>query len=112
MLAIIYLAAATYFGDCLCRRFFRFVSLQHRLATSFLVGLLFSTWITFLAAVVFHSASQPLVAANLLFLIIFAATVYLTWRFAARNEHALRERPASANKWDLVWLAGLLVFAC
>lgn len=111
MLAIIYLAAATYFGDCICRRFFRFVSLQQRLATSFLVGLLFSSWITFLAAVVFHSASQPLVAANLLFLIVFAATAYLSWRYPARNEHALRDRATGSIKWDLVWLAGLTVFA-
>src|SRR2546423_5815675 len=111
MLAIIYLAAATYFGDCICRRFFRFISLQHRLATSFLVGLLFTTWLPLLAAVVFHSAGQPLVLANLAFLVTFAATAFLTWRYASRNEDVLRTRPATANKWNLVWLAGFLLFA-
>ncbi len=111
MLAIIYLAAATYFGDCICRRFFRFISLQQRLATSFLVGLLFSTWITFLAAVIFHGSRQPLVLGNLAFLIVLGATAYLTRRFPTTNEDVPRNRPAGSNRWDLVWLAGFALFA-
>src|SRR5438128_7106577 len=111
MLAIIYLAAATYFGDCICRRFFHFVSLQQRIATSFLVGLIFSTWITFLAAVGFHRFSQPLVAANSVFLALAAASAYLTWRFPARPKAAFVDRPAGSHMWDIVWLAGFLIFA-
>ena len=114
MLAIVYLAAATYFGDCICRRFFSFVSLQQRIATSFLVGLL-STWITFLAAVGFHRFSQPLVAANLVFFALAAASAYLTWRFPVRPKdrpkEALVDRPAGSRKWDALWLAGFLIFA-
>ena len=111
MLAIIYLAAATYFGDCICRRFFRLISLQQRLATSFLVGLLFSTWITFLAAVAFHGARQPLVLGNLVFLVVLGGTTWLTWRLAPRKEEEAPNRPSGSNKLDLVWLAGFALFA-
>ena len=47
----------------------------------------------------------------LVVLVTFAATAFLTWRYASRNEDVLRTRPATANKWDLVWLAGFLLFA-
>src|SRR5213080_2437230 len=104
MLAILYLVAATCFGDLICRRVFRFISLQQRLATSFLVGLLFSTWITFLAAVVFHGSRQPLVLGNLVFLIVLGGTGFLNWRFPPRDEDGPRHRSAGSNQWDLVWL--------
>jgi len=112
MLAILYLAAATYFGDCICRRYFRFVSLQHRIATSFLVGLLLSTWITFLAAVAFHRLGHPLILGNITFMILFGAAVYLTRRSPPRpvDEEPLL-RPAGSLRWDLVWLAGFLAIA-
>jgi hypothetical protein len=111
MLAIIYLAAATYFGDCISRRFFRFVSLQHRIATSFLIGLLSSTWITFLAAVAFHRLAQPLLAANLIFLMIFAGAAYLGWRFPIRSKDEQPTRSPGTLTWDVVWIAGFLTFA-
>lgn len=111
MLAILYLVAATYFGDCICRRFFRFISIQHRLATSFLVGLLLSTWITFLAAVAFNWLGQPLIAANLIFLLLFAAVFY----FSRRSPAPVTEepvRPPGSHKWDMAWLSAFAVFAC
>lgn len=111
MLAILYLAAATYFGDLVCRRFFRFISLQHRIATAFLVGLLLSTWITFLAAVAFHGMGQPLIAANVIFLVMFVVAVFLTQRWPAQREHDSSIRPAGTLRWDLVWLSAFLVFA-
>lgn len=111
MLAIIYLAAATYFGDCICRRFFRFISLQHRIATSFLVGVLLSTWMTFLAAIAFHKTSQPLIAANLVFLLLFIAVVLITRRWAAKMENERLTRPAGTLRWDLIWLGASLIFA-
>ena len=111
MLAIIYLATATYFGDCICRRFFRFISLQHRIATSFLVGLLLSTWITFLAAIAFHKTSQPLIAANLLFLLLFVVLVLLTRRWPAKVANERLTRPKGTMTWDLVWLGSFMVFA-
>ena len=111
MLAIIYLAAATYFGDCICSRFFRFISLQHRIATAFLVGLLLSTWITFLAATAFHKSHQPLIAANLVFLVLFIAVVLLAWRWPAKMENEQLTRPPGALPWDLIWLGAFLIFA-
>src|SRR5687767_3236539 len=111
MLAIIYLVAATYFGDCICRRFFRFVSLQHRIATAFLVGLLLSTWITFLAAIGFHKISQPLIAANLVFLVVFIGVVLRTRRWPAQMENGQLTRPKGTIRWDLIWLGAFLIFA-
>ena len=109
MLAIIYLAAATYFGDCICRRFF--ISLQHRIATAFLVGVLLSTWITFLAAVALHKISQPLIGANLVFLILFIGVVLVTWRWPAKIDSERLTRPGGTLRWDLVWLGAFLIFA-
>jgi hypothetical protein len=111
MLAILYLAAATYFGDCICRRLFRFISLQHRIATSFLVGVLLSTWITFLAAIAFHRISQPLIAANLAFLLLFVAVVLITRRWPAQIENERLTRPPGRMRWDLIWLGAFLIFA-
>lgn len=111
MLAIIYLAAATYFGDCICRRFFRFISLQHRIVTAFLVGLLLSTWITFLAAIGLHKTSQPLIAANLVFLLLFIGVVLLTRRWPAKMDSERLTRPEGTLRWDLIWLAAFLIFA-
>ena len=111
MLAIIYLAAIIYFGDCICRRFFRFISIQHRVATAFLVGLLLSTWITFLAAIAFHKTSRPLIAANVVFLLLFVAVVLITRRWPAKMENAQLTRPTGTMRWDLVWLGAFLIFA-
>lgn len=112
MLAILYLAAATYFGDCISRRYFRFISLQHRLATSFLVGLLLSTLITFLSATALQRVAHPLVAGNIIFLFSFVAVVFVTRRYPPRPLTGERfPRPAGSVKWDLVWLGAFLVFA-
>ena len=49
MLALIYLALAIYIDDFLCRRFYRFVSIDHRSAAAVITGLLISSWFTYLA---------------------------------------------------------------
>src|SRR5690348_14824241 len=77
MLAFIYLGIAFYFGDRLCRRFYGFVSLPHRWAAAVLVGLLVSSWSTYLVALAFKSASDPLLWGNL----FFAAAVIGFGRF-------------------------------
>ena len=112
MLAIIYLAVSTYLGDLVCCRFFRFISIQHRLATGFLVGLLISTWITFVAAVVFHGISQPLVAANLAFVVLFGVVVLVSRRWPNKNVEIDSVRPGGNQLSDSLWLAACLVFAC
>src|SRR5262245_57112259 len=110
MIAIVYLVAATYFGDLICRRFFRFTSIQQRVATGFLVGLLLSTWITFLAAVLFHGTSQPLIAANLGFVLIFGAVALASRRWPVRSNDDYSLRPPGHEYWDFVWLGAVLVF--
>jgi len=77
MLALIYFILAICVGDFLCRRFYRFVSVAHRCAAAILVGLLVSSWFTYLAALAFAWTAKPLLWANLLFLV--AVLALLTW---------------------------------
>src|SRR6266496_525691 len=77
MLALIYFGLAICLGDFLCRRFYQFVSVAHRLAAAVLVGLLVSSWFTYLAGLAFAWASRPLLWGDLLFFI--AAVALLSW---------------------------------
>src|SRR6266481_5075313 len=77
MLALIYFALAVSVGDFLCRRFYRFESVAHRCAAAILVGLLVSSWFTYLAGLAFFWASRPLVWGNLLYFV--AAIAVLSW---------------------------------
>src|SRR6266516_5935244 len=77
MLALIYFGLAICLGDFLCRRFYQFVSVAHRIAAAVLVGLLVSSWFTYLAGLAFAWASRPLLWGNLLFFI--AAVALLSW---------------------------------
>ena len=77
MLALIYFAVAACVGDFLCRRFYQFESVAHRCAAAILVGLLASSWFTYLAGLAFFWTSRPLLWANLLFFV--AAIAVLSW---------------------------------
>src|SRR5438128_1475057 len=77
MLALIYLGLAICVGDFLCRRFYQFVSIAHRWAAAILVGVLVSSWFTYLAGLAFFWASRPLVWGNLLFFV--TAIALLAW---------------------------------
>jgi hypothetical protein len=77
MLALIYFWCAVSVGDFFCRHFYRFVSVTHRCAAAVLVGLLISTWFTYLAGLAFAWTSRPLLWANLLFFL--AVLALLTW---------------------------------
>jgi hypothetical protein len=107
MLAVLYLAAMTYFGDRICRSFYRFISIQHRLATAFLVGLLLSTCITYLGSLALARISQPLIAGNLVFLAAFAIVVYKL----PRSPVAHRPGPPASPIWDWIFLSLLVLFA-
>src|SRR5215831_16974660 len=76
MLALIYLGLAIALGDLLCRRFYRFLSFPHRCAAAILAGILLSTLGTYVAASIFSRAPQPLLWADLLFLVTSAATIF------------------------------------
>src|ERR1043165_6838971 len=112
MLAIVYLAAATTIGDQICSRLFRFISLQHRLAAGFLVGLLLSTWITFVAAVVVHGAGQPLIVATLICAVVLAVVILVSRRWPIKSVADYAVRPPGRDLWDYIWLGVCLVFAC
>ncbi len=77
MLAIVYLLLMFLLGDAVCRRFFSYISIQHRLAVGFLGGLLFSTIFTYLAALVFSGTAEPLIWANILFAVSASLTIFL-----------------------------------
>src|SRR6185503_8732662 len=70
-----------------------------------------STWITFLAAFALHKTSQPLIAANLVFLVLFIGAVLLARRWPAKIENECLTRPEGTLRWDLIWLGAFLVFA-
>ena len=77
MLALIYLGLAICLGDFLCRRFYRFVSVPHRCATAVLVGLLVSSWFTYLSGLAFARFWRPLLWGDALFFL--AAIGVLSW---------------------------------
>ena len=77
MLALVYFGLAACVGDFLCRRFYQFASIAHRCAAAILVGLLVSSWFTYLAGLAFFWTPQPLLWANLLFFL--SAIAVLSW---------------------------------
>ena len=113
MLAILYLAAMTYLGDRICRSFYRFASGPHRIATSFLVGLLLSTWITYLGALAFAWTARPMVFGNLVFLAVFVLAIYkLPLRPSSEYLNPFRTRPVRFARWDWILMGAFSVFAC
>ena len=113
MLAFVYLAVAIYFGDRICRRLFQFISIQHRIATAFLVGLLVSSWITYLSALAGARLRQPLVAGDLSFLVLFVLACYkLPKQKPVRFEGAVGARPDGRDARDWLFLGAFLLFSC
>jgi|CXWL01.1.fsa_nt_gi DNA-binding beta-propeller fold protein YncE len=112
-------------GDTICRRFFSFVSVQHRIASAFLTGLLFSTIFTYLFALLFASSTMPLVWANAAFLIVAVGTIYKFWGGAAGDQPGdgalsafatmrldADSRPKGSAKFDWLVLAACLIVSC
>src|SRR5437667_7215764 len=121
MLALIYFALAICVGDFLCRRFYRFVSVAHRCAAALLVGLLISSWFTYLAGLAFAWTARPLLWANLLFfLAVLALLTWPKWKHrmvkaapdAAHNSQtaeAYVPRPNGSGIADWLVIAGYVV---
>jgi DNA-binding beta-propeller fold protein YncE len=121
MLALIYLGLAICVGDFLCRRFYQFVSVAHRCAAAILVGLLVSSWFTYLAGLGFAWASRPLLWGNLLF---FATVVTVLGRagwkrgifkgaLGSSHSHSTMNlsvpRPKGSSLADWLLIAGYVV---
>jgi len=116
MLAILYLILAIYLGDQISRRFFRFLSVAQRCATAVLVGLLLSTWLTYLAAWLFRATARPLLWGDLCFFATGAVVVWTIRRrarrgIAAKTEFIAPHVPGSSF-WDWVTIAIFLGVAC
>jgi DNA-binding beta-propeller fold protein YncE len=115
MLALIYLGLAIYLGDQFCRRFFRFVSIAHRGAAAILVGLLFSSWFTYVLGWLFARSTRPLFWADLCF---FVVALGATWFLRRRSRRRwgpygefIQPQPPGSARWDWLTLAGFFVLA-
>ena len=120
MLALIYFGLAVCVGDFLCRRLYKFASVAHRCAAAILVGVLFSSWFTYLAGIAFGWASRPLLWGNLLFFVTASAVVsWPKWRgrivkHKFRKVHETRadlyvSRPKGSRIADWLFIAGYVV---
>ena len=120
MLALIYFALAVCVGDFFCRRFYEFESVAHRCAAAILVGLLASSWFTYLAGLAFFWASRPLLWANSLFFV--ASIALLSWakwksriikctaeRADLKRSDVYLPRPRGSNIADWLLIAGYVV---
>jgi len=111
MLALIYLGLTIALGDLLCRRFYRFVSVPHRYAAAILVGILLSTWFTYLAALAFSYTGEPLLLADLLFFLAAAAAIYWLSRKSPKVQ-MIEPRVPGRAVYDWITLGALSVAVC
>jgi hypothetical protein len=112
MLALLYLATMLMVGGCVCRRFYTFNSLLHYLATSFLVGLVLSTWVTYLLALAFAWSNKPLLGANILFFVLAGLAIYKLKPRSALNPRLEAARPSGSTLWDAFFIACFFLAAC
>jgi DNA-binding beta-propeller fold protein YncE len=119
MLGLVYLAVAICLGDRICRRFYSFISIPHRWAAAFIVGLLFAGWMTYLTALAFGHASLPLFWGNLCFFaVVIAVFTWPRWRHKvikapiteAKELPSVARAPGS-NAIDWLCIAGFFAFA-
>jgi DNA-binding beta-propeller fold protein YncE len=111
MLALIYLALGIALGDLICRRFYRFISVAHRWAAAILVGMLLSTWFTYLAGLVFVDTAEPLLFADLLFFV--AAPAGIWWLSGkAPKPRAITPRAPGSSTSDSITLGALFAATC
>ncbi len=111
MLAILYILALMYFGDLICRRFYRFSSELHRFASAFLVGLLLSSWITYLGALGFAWTGHAFLSGNLVFLAaVILTTSFFSPRPTSEYLNTPLPRPSGTDRYDLLCLVAFFLF--
>lgn len=108
MFALIYLGLAIVLGDLLCRRFYRFVSIPHRWTAAMLVGVLLSTWFTYLTGLACYRTAEPLLWANLVFFLAAASVIFFLWRKTPKMSMIAPRAPRSST---LDWIASGALFA-
>src|SRR5438093_1637853 len=121
MLALIYFGLAICLGDFLCRRFYQFVSVAHRLAAAVLVGLLVSSWFTYHAGLALAWASRPMLWGNLLLFVTAVAVLFLPkWKHRIVKDSSGKAhrhvpvdldlpRPKGSSIADWLLIAGYIV---
>src|SRR5882724_11037475 len=112
MLALVYLTVVVILGACISRRFYCFNSLLHYLAASFLVGLVLSTWATYLFALLFAWADKPLLGANVLFFAVGGLAIYKLRVRSAFDPKLLSSRPRGSAVWDALFIGAFFLAAC
>ena len=111
MFALIYLGVAIALGDLLCRRFYRFLSVPHRYAGAILVGILLSTWFTYLAGLAFAHTAEPLLWADLLFFVAAAAAIFWLSRKSPKVQ-MIGTRAPGRTVYDWITLGALFIAVC
>jgi len=111
MLALIYLGLAIALGDLLCRRFYRFVSIPHRYAGAILVGILLSTWFTYLAGLAYYRTAKPLLWADILFFVAAPAAIFWLSRKSPKVQMLEPHAPGRAV-YDWITLGALFIAVC
>ncbi len=111
MFALIYLGVAIALGDLLCRRFYRFVSVPHRYAGAILVGVLLSTWFTYMTGLAFANTTEPLLWADLLFFVAAAAAIFWVSRKSPKVQMIGTRAPGRAL-CDWITLGALFIAVC
>ena len=109
MFALIYLAVMIVFGARLCGRFWAFSSPLHRWSASFLVGLLCSTWVTYLLALAFAWSAKPLLWANILF---GALALFAIRRLRPNRTNWVEVGGTRLGKTDAAFIAAFVVISC
>src|ERR1700757_847515 len=104
MLALIYLVAMIVVGACVCRRFYCFNSVLHYLAASFLVGLVLSTWATYLLALLFAWSAKPLIGANAVFFLTAGLVIYKLRLRSVLHPNFLPSRSPGSVIWDTFFI--------
>jgi hypothetical protein len=112
MLALIYLATMIVLGAFVCRRFYLFSSWLHYLAASFFVGLVLSTWATYLFALVFAWSDKPLLGANILFFALAALVIYKLRPHSGLAPELLPCRPRGSATWDAFFIGCFFLASC
>lgn len=114
MLAVIYLVVLIVLGDSICRRFFTFLSVPHRLASAFLAGVLISGWWTYLSSLIFSASDSPLFWGNIVFFITATGAIYLLNKFPANGgSETITDPDANGfGKWDWIFLGFFFIFVC
>lgn len=107
MIALLFLGVMVWFGDAVARRWFEFTSWPHRLASAFLVGLLLSTWLSYLIGLLAAGTSDPMaISAMSSVWLMILATIWLRRRApsAAIASRGLLRHDA------LEWVGVLILF--